>query len=330
MDASFRGRLLRIAIWLASIDKVAGIIHSNSPGRSIWLDFWTFVFLPPASEGWGKVMFSVCSHLGGGGQVQPAGRGCQVQPVGGGGVRSSRGGGVRSVSWRGGSGQSADKGGGQVSQPKGGGSGPARGGSGPANGGEVSILRPLAGGMPLAFTQADFLVLTSDGSRLCEWGHQGLEGANLLFDQFFRWFKFTLKPPNSITHGNLLSAIWDTSHWNIFVKFGLKTAWHISYDILWSLLTYVNFWQLQGRLSTFAKIRGPQKIKVFSMKERLVVDEAWGLGGQITRLHDGTIFWGCNTLKGCQGPSQKKGIFQDIYDGLKGTQNWPIWPRISP
>ena len=40
----------------------------------------------------------------------------------------------------------------------------------------------------------------------------------------FRWFKFTLKPPNSITSGNLLSAIWDTSHWNFFVKFGLKTA----------------------------------------------------------------------------------------------------------
>ena len=57
----------------------------------------------------------------------------------------------------------------------------------------------------------------------------------------FRWFKFTLKPPNSVTHGNLLLAIWDTSHWNFFVKFGLKTAWHISYDILWSLLTYVNF-----------------------------------------------------------------------------------------
>ena len=40
----------------------------------------------------------------------------------------------------------------------------------------------------------------------------------------FRWFKFTLKPPNSIMHGNLLLAIWDTSHWNFFVKFGLKTA----------------------------------------------------------------------------------------------------------
>ena len=40
----------------------------------------------------------------------------------------------------------------------------------------------------------------------------------------FRWFKFTLKPPYTITHGNLLLAIWDTSHWTSFVKFGLKTA----------------------------------------------------------------------------------------------------------
>ena len=82
--------------------------------------------------------------------------------------------------WGGGSGQvsrgggSGPAGGGQV-QP-GGGSGPAgKGGSGPATGGGggsgpavegfrssrgggVSILRPLAGSMPLAFTQEDFLV----------------------------------------------------------------------------------------------------------------------------------------------------------------------------
>ena len=48
----------------------------------------------------------------------------------------------------------------------------------------------------------------------------------------FRWFKFTLKPPYTVASGNLLSAIWDTSHWTSFVKFGLKTARDISYDIL--------------------------------------------------------------------------------------------------
>ena len=40
----------------------------------------------------------------------------------------------------------------------------------------------------------------------------------------FRWFKFTLKPPYTVAIGNFFLAIWDTSHWNFFVKFGLKTA----------------------------------------------------------------------------------------------------------
>ena len=44
----------------------------------------------------------------------------------------------------------------------------------------------------------------------------------------FRWFKFTLKPPYRIAIGNFFSAIWDTSHWNFFVKFGLKTPYDIS------------------------------------------------------------------------------------------------------
>ena len=92
----------------------------------------------------------------------------------------------------------------------------------------------------------------------------------------FRWFKFTLKPPYRIANGNFFSAIWDTSHWNFLVKFGLKTAWDMSYDILLSLLKFVNFWQLQGRLSILAKIGCLQKIKVFSMKERRGFDATWG------------------------------------------------------
>ena len=99
-------------------------------------------FLPPASEGWGKIMFSVCSHLGGGG-VSPAGGGGfrSVQPVGGGGGGSG-------PASRGGGGQVQPAGGGQV-QPAGGGSGPASrgGGSGPASkgGGSAScaLLRAV-------------------------------------------------------------------------------------------------------------------------------------------------------------------------------------------
>ena len=69
----------------------------------------------------------------------------------------------------------------------------------------------------------------------------------------FRWFKFTLKPPYTVASGNLLSAISDTSHWTTVVKFGLKTAWDISYDILLPILKYVNFWRLQDHLSNLSK-----------------------------------------------------------------------------
>ena len=88
-------------------------------------------------------------------------------------------------------------------------------------------------------------------------------GTSVASPWVFRWFKFTLKPPYRIMHEHLLSAIWDTSHWNFFLKFGLKTTWDISYDILWQLLKYVNFWWLQSCLSTFAKIGCLQKINFF-------------------------------------------------------------------
>ena len=42
---------------------------------------------------------------------------------------------------------------------------------------------------------------------------------NLVFSVIFTWLKFTLKPPNTIMHENLLLVIWGTSHWNFFVKF---------------------------------------------------------------------------------------------------------------
>ena len=38
----------------------------------------------------------------------------------------------------------------------------------------------------------------------------------------FRWFKFTLKPPYSIAREKLRLAIWDTSFWTFWLKFGHK------------------------------------------------------------------------------------------------------------
>ena len=51
-----------------------------------------------------------------------------------------------------------------------------------------------------------------------------LVGLFALIISIFRWFKFTLKPPYSGASERSLSAIWDTSHWNFFVRFGLRTA----------------------------------------------------------------------------------------------------------
>ena len=95
--------------------------------------------------GEGNVLTRVCpstnlSVHGGGesGQRSIQLGGGQVQPAGGGSGPAGRGGGGQVK------GQSSQGGGGQVQS---------------AGGGEVSILCPLAGGMPLAFTQEDFLVV---------------------------------------------------------------------------------------------------------------------------------------------------------------------------
>ena len=44
----------------------------------------------------------------------------------------------------------------------------------------------------------------------------------------FRWFKFTPKQPNRITHDKLRLAIWDTSTWTFWLKFGANGPWDIS------------------------------------------------------------------------------------------------------
>ena len=73
-------------------------------------------------------------------------------------------------------------------------------------------------------------------SFLDEGAISGQQGLGVLGEQItglhdgiiFRWFKFTLKPPYSGVSEHSLLAIWDTSHWNFFVKFGLKTPYDIS------------------------------------------------------------------------------------------------------
>ena len=114
------------------------------------------IYRPHPKDGEGNV-FSLSTLWGGGSGQSPAGGGVRsessrggvrsVQP-GGGQVRAQPGGGVRSE---------PSRGGGQVS-PAGGGVRSVQPGGGVRSAGGVSILRPIAGGMPLAFTQEDFLV----------------------------------------------------------------------------------------------------------------------------------------------------------------------------
>ena len=50
----------------------------------------------------------------------------------------------------------------------------------------------------------------------------GTQYVSDLRELIFRWFKFTLKPPYSIAHDKLRLAIWDTSFWTFWLKFGHK------------------------------------------------------------------------------------------------------------
>ena len=62
----------------------------------------------------------------------------------------------------------------------------------------------------------------ADGLTLHDWSGYG--DGHMDINHLIRWFKFTLKPPYSEASERSLLAIWDTSHWNFFVKFGLRTA----------------------------------------------------------------------------------------------------------
>ena len=85
----------------------------------------------------------------------------------------------------------------------------------------------------------------------------------------FRWFKFILKPPNNLVIENFFLALWNTSHWNFFVKFGLKTPYDISSDPFWSILTYVNFGDSRA-IQVICQNWVPSEIFFFLMKEQQV------------------------------------------------------------
>ena len=98
---------------------------------------------------------------------------------------------------------------------------------------------------------------------------------NLVNFSFIRWFKFTLKPPYSIMHSKLRLAIWDTSFWTFWLKFGQQgTLRHILWPIL-VIFEICQFLTISGPFEYFSENGWSQKIKVFSMKEQSLTPPYW-------------------------------------------------------
>ena len=152
----------------------------------------------------------------------------------------------------------------------------------------------------------------------------------MFFCLVFRWFKFTLKPPYRIAIGNFFSAIWDTLEF-------ICQIW--TQDSLWHLLGpfLVNFGICQflatpGLFEYFGQNGVPSENLSFLNKGAATHQNGMGvLGGQMTRLYDGTIFGGVRHTRGPLRAVENKGsVFWHICDSLKGTRDSPISSRFRP
>ena len=147
----------------------------------------------------------------------------------------------------------------------------------------------------------------------------------------FRRFKFTLKPPYSITCSKLQLAIWDTSFQTFLLKFGHNGPWDISQDLFWSFLKYVNFWWFQGHLSTFQKMGGLRKSKFSRWRSNHYPLIGLVLGGEVPRLNHGPICFPIpNTCGVLQAVKSQVPLFWHFHKGLKCIYYWCIASRISP
>ena len=77
---------------------------------------------------------------------------------------------------------------------------------------------PVPSNLPISKTADSGLFLSNGMASSLSHSDQSIDVSFIIF----RWFKFTLKPPNSIAIGKLRLAIWDTSFWTFWLKFGHK------------------------------------------------------------------------------------------------------------
>ena len=111
---------------------------------------------------------------------------------------------------------------------------------------------------------------------------------------FFRWFKFTLKPPYTIVIGNFFSSIWDTSHWNFLSNLDsryLETSPRTLLDQFWLM-------------SIFGDSRA---VRVICQKKMPSENQFF-------------LFF----------EDKSSGFLWHICGSLEGTWHWLIWWRISP
>ena len=81
--------------------------------------------------------------------------------------------------------------------------------------------------------------------------------------QIIRWFKFTLKPPYSITHGKLRLAIWDTSFWTFLAQIWTQGTLRHMLGPIPVIFEICQFLTIPGPFEYFSENGWSQKIKVF-------------------------------------------------------------------
>ena len=129
----------------------------------------------------------------------------------------------------------------------------------------------------------------------------------------FRWFKLTLKPPIAVAHDKLRLAIWDTSFWTFFVKFGHRTYVRTYYGHFWHLSIF------GGSRAVWVFFRK----WVFSENQRYLDNGApspaysvLGQGRQMIGLQDRVFFFG---LRHTYGVTPGRRIWRFNFWHIRGS-----------
>ena len=128
----------------------------------------------------------------------------------------------------------------------------------------------------------------------------------------FRWFKFTLKPPDTMACGNFLLSIWNTSHW-IFLS-NLDSR-HLE-NVLWQLVATFErcqFVATPGLFDYFSKNRPLQKSKISQNNACRPNIGIYPKVGRYIGYMIGSFFWSATHFKGGMSQAVQKVLFFDTF-----------------